>query len=163
MAIIIILHGGTVLTQGICSRKEPFILPRTSLPPDSHNTSRSALILFGEWKIWAGSCCNFQKRESSVCWCMAWHSTEPRACAFQEVMLELTSVLSYKSRELLCTVSQRSSCLPVRALVWVRWCQSCPCLCSHSRQGLRCQKYSFYRVCLMTIVTEWSGHSGKWF
>lgn len=104
-----------------------------------------------------------KERGMLVFWCMAWHSTELRARAFQVVMLDLNNVVSYKSKQLLCTFSQRSPCLPVGTLVWIRWCQPCPFLGSHPGQGLRCQKSSFYCVCLMTIVSEPSGNSEKQF
>jgi hypothetical protein len=63
---IIVLHGGTVLNQGMCSRKEPFCLTPELLCLLIFTILQALhLILFGEWKSWAGSGCNF-KRERYV-------------------------------------------------------------------------------------------------
>lgn len=113
MIMIMVVCWGTVLTQHMCSRKEPFV--------SSHTIFVSWLSQ--HFKVWILHSLENGRpelapavisRESPLCWRMAWHSTELRACALQEVRLELNSVMSYKSKQLLCSFSQRLPCLPVR-------------------------------------------------
>lgn len=96
MIMIMVVCWGTVFTQHMCSRKEPFVSSHTIFAP----------WLSQHFKVWIShSLVNGRpepapaiiSRESSLCGCMAWHSTKLRACALQEVMLELNNVMSYKN------------------------------------------------------------------